>query len=226
MINVYLVRHGQASAGTDNYDRLSTLGIRQAQLLGDYWKKQSFKIDGAFCGTLQRQQHTAELVLAKVDHIPSLQSTEVLNEYDHHTIDKLYGEGLNSDMAVDFTFDQYLEIMTRWQNAAERDANKAMSWQTFSMQGWIAVQEAVAAFEQQQKQTDINLVFFTSGGVIASVVKQVLGLDFDMTMRKLWQTRNASITRLLFDEFGYCMVNSNTIPHLEMHFDPSLDTQI
>jgi len=222
MINVYLVRHGQASAGTDNYDRLSPVGIRQAQLLGDFWKQQDFNIDAAFSGTLQRQQHTAELALASVSKAPKLITQEALNEYDHASIDHLYGNGLNSDLALDFTFNQYLDIMTRWRDAGERHSDKTMSWQTFSMLGWNALQKTVASHEKQ----DANLVFFTSGGVIASIVMHTLELKFDFAMRSLWQTRNASITRLLFDEFGACVVNKNTIPHLELHFDPTLDTQI
>jgi len=33
MSDLYLIRHGQASFGKDNYDRLSPLGIRQARIL-------------------------------------------------------------------------------------------------------------------------------------------------------------------------------------------------
>lgn len=33
---IYLVRHGQASFGSDDYDRLSTIGREQAQALGEY----------------------------------------------------------------------------------------------------------------------------------------------------------------------------------------------
>jgi len=37
MGQLFLVRHGQASAFEENYDRLSSLGERQALLLGQLW---------------------------------------------------------------------------------------------------------------------------------------------------------------------------------------------
>jgi broad specificity phosphatase PhoE len=39
MSTLILVRHGQASAFEDNYDRLSSLGERQARLLGESWRE-------------------------------------------------------------------------------------------------------------------------------------------------------------------------------------------
>ena len=34
---IYLIRHGQASFGTDNYDQLSALGREQSAILGSYF---------------------------------------------------------------------------------------------------------------------------------------------------------------------------------------------
>ena len=36
MGSIYLIRHGQASFGADDYDVLSPTGIRQAEILGDH----------------------------------------------------------------------------------------------------------------------------------------------------------------------------------------------
>ena len=36
MANLFLVRHGQASFGADDYDRLSPTGHEQSRLLGEY----------------------------------------------------------------------------------------------------------------------------------------------------------------------------------------------
>jgi len=58
MSTLYLVRHGQASAGTDDYDRLSELGKTQAELLGQWWQKQGFSADFTSHGSLQRQRDT------------------------------------------------------------------------------------------------------------------------------------------------------------------------
>jgi len=37
MSEIFLVRHAQASFGTDNYDELSDIGWQQSRLLGEYF---------------------------------------------------------------------------------------------------------------------------------------------------------------------------------------------
>ena len=39
MGTLYLVRHGQASFGTDDYDLLSELGVRQCERLGEWFRE-------------------------------------------------------------------------------------------------------------------------------------------------------------------------------------------
>lgn len=226
MTHVYLVRHGQASAGTSNYDRLSKTGIEQARLLGEFWKQSGFQVEAAFNGSLQRQQHTAELALNGIEHNQKVETLEALNEYDHHTVDRLYGGGVDSD-GGNLQFDQYVEIMTRWRDAPATD--EMQSWESFSMKGWNAIKTTVDAHlssNNQHANNNANLVFFTSGGVIATVLQQQLSLEFKSTLQSLWQIRNASVTNLLFNRDGISLVDYNTIPHLQIQNDKSLITQI
>lgn len=224
MTHVYLVRHGQASAGTNDYDRLSNTGIEQARLLGAYWKLNGFKADAVFSGSLKRQQHTAELALAGIEHSQPLETLEALNEYDHNAIDKLYGAGVVSD-GGDLQFNQYVEIMARWRDAPPTD--EVQSWESFSMQGWNAIRAAVDDYTSNNHTAkNANLVFFTSGGVIATALQQLLSLEFTSTLQSLWQIRNASATNLLFNRDGVSLVDYNTVPHLQIKNDKSLITQI
>lgn len=227
MTYVFLVRHGQASAGTDNYDRLSPTGIEQARLLGSYWKQRGFHVDAAFNGSLQRQQHTAELVLAGIEHNRTTQTLEALNEYDHHAIDRLYGNGVVSDGGGELRFDQYLDIMARWRDAPQ--SRETQSWESFAGQGWSAIQAAVEAHtssENNQSGKHANLVFFTSGGIIATILQQLLSFQFEPTMHAIWQTRNASVTTVLFNRHGASLVDYNTVPHLQHQHDNDLITLI
>src|SRR5207244_11804069 len=57
-----LVRHAQASFHANNYDELSTLGQKQAQLLGEFWARRRIDFDEVYCGPRVRQSHTAEIV--------------------------------------------------------------------------------------------------------------------------------------------------------------------
>ena len=59
MTIVYLVRHGQASFGSENYDQLSATGVLQAKALGQYispiLKQQPYVV----AGNMKRHQQTA-----------------------------------------------------------------------------------------------------------------------------------------------------------------------
>ena len=64
MATIYLIRHGQASFGSDDYDQLSQLGIRQAEVTGEYFRESGIFFDSAYSGDLKRQIDTSQLVLA------------------------------------------------------------------------------------------------------------------------------------------------------------------
>jgi len=222
MSTLYLVRHGQASAGTDDYDRLSELGKTQAELLGQWWQKQGFSADFTSHGSLQRQRDTA---LLSLKHLNSNAESIVhagLNEYDHDVVDAEFGGGVKSDDPDTLTFDDYLGIMQRWKDGtAESHPGEAEPWSDFHQRGWQSVRDL-----QSSAKSDGNHVFFTSGGVIACIVSVVLNLDFVHTIDAIWRIRNSSITTLHFDGTHARLVDFNTIPHLQAQHDASLITLI
>ena len=60
MSKLVLVRHGQASFFTDDYDKLSEMGHRQARVLGEYWICHGEHWDEVYHGSLRRQRESAE----------------------------------------------------------------------------------------------------------------------------------------------------------------------
>ncbi len=56
MTTLLFARHGQASFGQSNYDKLSPLGEKQAALLGSHYGSTQRKIDAIVSGSLVRQQ--------------------------------------------------------------------------------------------------------------------------------------------------------------------------
>ena len=87
---LYLIRHGQASFGSADYDELSTLGRRQARLLGDHFLKAGIRFDACWSGTLRRQRQTADAIgtccrQAGIEMPPPAQ-THALNEYDYESV--------------------------------------------------------------------------------------------------------------------------------------------
>ena len=222
MSMLYLVRHGQASAGTDDYDRLSELGRTQASMLGDWWSQQGFSPDICAHGSLSRQRDTAHLALTPLNYAHSPTEHAGLNEYDHDVVDAAFGHGAKSDDPETLTFDDYFRIMQRWQKGeASSESHQAEPWLDFYHRGWNSVQEMHAQAADQR-----NHVYFTSGGVIASIVSVVLNLDFIHTIDAIWRIRNSSITTLHFDGTQARLVDFNTVPHLQTQRDPSLITLI
>ena len=58
MGTLYLVRHGQASFGAEDYDQLSPLGTRQSLRLGEYFAHKGITFEAAICGTQRRHVQT------------------------------------------------------------------------------------------------------------------------------------------------------------------------
>jgi len=56
---IYLLRHGQASFGAEDYDRLSEAGETQARLLGEHLAGLGLEFDAIFSGAMRRQRDTA-----------------------------------------------------------------------------------------------------------------------------------------------------------------------
>src|SRR5437867_2716022 len=79
-----LLRHGQASLGAADYDRLSDLGRQQARLAGARMADAGRTVDRVVCGALVRQRDTAIAALATMNRPElGLSVDDRLDEYDH-----------------------------------------------------------------------------------------------------------------------------------------------
>ena len=93
MSTLHLVRHGQASFGADDYDRLSDLGWHQSRRLGEYWRGKGQQFDRVIVGTLRRQNETWQGIAEGLGISPGslpLMQTPSLNEYDSHEIGRAH----------------------------------------------------------------------------------------------------------------------------------------
>ena len=78
MGKLQLVRHGQASAFTHDYDRLSPLGEEQCERLREYWAVNEQPFDEVWSGTLKRQRDSARILVGEGNFTPDA----AWNEYD------------------------------------------------------------------------------------------------------------------------------------------------
>ena len=86
MGTLYLVRHGQASFGAEDYDQLSALGRQQAVRLGEHWRARGLGFDAVITGTLRRHTQTLEGIAEGLQAMPQVLQLPGLNEYDSHAL--------------------------------------------------------------------------------------------------------------------------------------------
>ena len=93
MAELYLIRHGQASFGAENYDELSPSGRTQSSWLGEYFAQARLRFDRVVIGTMQRHRQTADAILAAMGG-PQAEITQDagLNEYDFQALFAALGE--------------------------------------------------------------------------------------------------------------------------------------
>ncbi|CAB1057641.1 Phosphoglycerate mutase [Olavius sp. associated proteobacterium Delta 1] len=234
MSEIYLFRHGQASFGEDNYDKLSPIGVIQSQILGRHLAQTGKSFDAIYFGEMERQQKTAQEF---IDHCsknklstPQPTIFDAFNEYDSVAVwQALVPELAQEDPSIA-------------QDAAEIIGNKKAFQRIFAkvMNRWISGSYQAAGipywhdFKQRVRQGLADLIarhgvrkqiaIFTSGGPISVVVQAALGLTDPKTLEVSWQLMNASITRVKYNSRGIMLAVFNDVTHLELEGDKTLLT--
>jgi len=231
---LYMIRHGQASFGRENYDKLSETGIRQAVILGEYLVETALRFDAVYAWKLERQTGTAREVIGAYRErnlpIPDYVLSEALNEYDSRTVLKAYIPGLveeDPSLVGDLealyndrkAFQRIFEaVLLRWVRR-EHVKVKIPHWDSFSSGVYEGVKE-ILAHEGRGK----TIALFTSGGPISAMLQKSLSLSNEETIRLSWQIVNTSVTRFMYDDKRITLAGFNVISHLELQRDPALIT--
>lgn len=204
MASIYLIRHGQASFGAENYDQLSLLGRRQAELTGEYFASVGTPFDAAYSGTLSRQRDTAELALAtQMESVPlSVDSRldEIRNEEqleyllpilaeERPDVRALIDEGLSSSKQ----YQKVIDAVFNYWVSPECDVPQIQSWSEYSA-GVRAMLNTIIEEQGGGRTTAV----FTSGGTIATFVAAVLGLPGSATYQFYEPIFNCSVTQLFY----------------------------
>jgi len=223
---LYLIRHGQASAGTTNYDRLSEKGIRQSKLLGDYKLQQQQLPEEIWSGSLQRQQQTAQHFMDSSGLALPVRTEMRLNEYDHRAIHSLYhpahissesAYAPDTDLAPDMSFEIYENIITNWSQDKSQPAG-VESWLQFKYRCLSALRDIATSSDAQ------SIALFTSGGVISVITAQLQQRQDSDIPKQIWDLSNASLNTVRFESTQLTVLDLNQVPHLET--DPSMITKI
>ena len=231
---IYMVRHGQASFGRDNYDELSEKGIEQSRILALYWLKTGVETDVIYSGEMVRQRDTAKEVIKIWSEagivLPELQFLKEFNEYNSKALILSHLEDLiredpsvNEDLKIIYTdkkaFQRIFEkIIAKWSTGTLYKPG-IQTWDEFKKTIHSGIQKVLADNGRSK-----NIVIFTSGGAISASVQFAMGLSDAETIRIAWKIINSSVSKFLYNEERITLIGFNSTAHLDLERDPGLIT--
>ncbi len=225
MSTLYMVRHGQASFGKENYDRLSKRGVEQAVILAEYFLKLGLRFDAVYSGAIERQKRTALEIIGlyrgRGVRMPDLGVMPEFNEYDSKAIIKSQlAELLDEDPALA----RELESIYTDKKSFQRIFEKTMvRWVTGrfdkpGVENWKSVKARVAkglSAVMAENGRGSTVLVVASGGTISASVQYAIDTPDVTTMHICWQIINTSITKFMYDGDRITLSSLNAVPHLE-----------
>jgi broad specificity phosphatase PhoE len=211
MGTLYLVRHGQASFGADDYDNLSELGQRQSVRLGQYWRERGVTFDAVLTGTLRRHAQTWAGIAEGAGYRHDVQTREGLNEYDSAAvIAAIHPQPLQKPDTPELYrhhFRLLRDGLTQWMNGVV--SPKGMP----SYDDFLA--GVKSALDHVRQNYSGHVLIVSSGGPIATAVGQVLGTTPETTIELNLRIRNSAVTEFQFNPKRHTLLSYNTLPHLD-----------
>lgn len=206
MLNLTLIRHGQAQTGARDeatYDKLSDLGHQQANWLGEHLKDHHAQYDRVISGDMRRQRETAQSMLMDLPH----DTDPRLNEIDYfglaHALHARHGVGFPKDQAG---FEAHIERILSFWATEEMDAGLE-SYDAFTTRITDALQDANAAGQRT--------LLVTSTGVIATLVALALKLDRNAHAHAFLGIAHTSKHRFQVKPHRIELRQYGALPHLE-----------
>ncbi len=206
MGEVYFIRHGQASYGAANYDKLSALGHQQSEWLGNHLADTVGEFDHIVSGDLTRHRETLAGILKSVNHAQATEDAR-LNEMSYFVMERAYAEATGESMPgnVRGLERHFTRVMQAWETG--KIASAPESYEVFQNRILDAMQEVSSHGKR--------VLIISSGGPVGVVMRHVLGLDLSATTEIILGTYNASITRFTVLDDGLRLMQYNGVSHLE-----------
>ncbi len=215
MAEIYLVRHGQASFGSANYDQLSPLGEQQSVWLGEYFAQRELRFDAIVTGTQQRHAQTAAGIwrgMALDQHSPSIEAYPGLNEYDFASLYKALGEDTQPIPSEPTAQRRY--YYRRLKIALQR-------WSENNLPGplpetWVEFQQRVrVVLKTVQQRKAERILMVSSGGPTGLITQQALDAPNHAAIEMSLQIRNTGLCQFYVNDHALRIMSFNTIPHLD-----------
>lgn len=219
MGTLYLVRHGQASFGEADYDRLSSLGQRQCVRLGEYFRRRGRRFDAVITGTLARHAQSWDAIargLGEASPAGQPLRLRTLDEYDSAAliaaVHPLPRARPGSADEVRQHFRLLKQGLAAWMEGRSAPAG---------MPSYAEFAAGIrAALDDVRARDAGEVLIVSSGGPIATAVAQVLGAPPAAAIELNMRLRNSALTEFAFTPRRHALVSFNTLPHLD---DPACD---
>jgi len=209
MAELILVRHGQASFGTEDYDRLSELGWRQSRWLGEYFAERHAAFDLVLRGSLRRHAETLAGIAEGMGRPLEAAEDARLNEYDSHALLSAHLKGgplpAGEDRREHFRI--LREAMYAW-TEGRLGGNAHEPFREFRAR-------VLAALREMRAGSARRVLVVSSGGPISTILAEVLGMPQRGVVDLNLQTRNTGITELQAGASRIHCVSFNNVPHLD-----------
>ncbi len=234
MTELYLIRHGQADSAGDNYDQLTKTGLEQARLVGEWLAKQGYTFTRTLHGGLRRQQETLEAIAAAYkrheQNLPVAELNPAFAEFDLRVWAIIAGK-------LRHGHSEFSDLLKQWNRARHENApDKGDIFKQLTgiiLREWIAMGEDFAAAESYPafrrrvlgalklhstatagSDTVQRILAVTSGGPIALLTGEVLGLSQYKTLGLMRRIYNTSVHALVYDKKQWELQAFNQVPHL------------
>ena len=206
MSEIIFVRHGQASFGEEDYDKLSENGHKQAHLLGRKFKELSFKFDEIICGGMVRHRETLE-ELQKSIKLANVIVDPRLNELNYQQLEEAYCKIFHSSPPSNsqeyHAF--FTKLITAW--AENKLPNLDESYQNFCNRINGCVDEHIVKAK--------NILMVSSGGPTSILANRALSLSHFGTAEILNFTMNSSYSVFKKINNRLTLLQYNCTPHLD-----------
>ena len=210
MGTIHLVRHGQASFGSDDYDRLSALGWQQGRRLGEYFGAHGMRFDAVLTGTLRRHHETWQAIRDGGQIEGEAQVWPGLDEYDSAALIEALHAPPPGDPHTPQGYRAHFRLL--------RDALQQWMAGVISPRGMPTydtfVREAVAVLAHVRAQYAGDVLVVTSGGPIATIVGHLVAASPEATIELNLRMRNTSVTEVAHTPKRCALVSFNALPHL------------
>ncbi|SDC07859.1 histidine phosphatase family protein [Ruegeria marina] len=203
MGELIVIRHAQASFGSDDYDRLSDLGHQQAELVGAALRDMGWVPDRLITGTLARQKQT----LRGMGFDKAPEEHAGWNEYDFHDLLRVkFGGTIPDPVQHDRKthFRTLRDVLREWQGGGVEGARE--TWTQFSAR--IASARQAATREGAER-----VLVISSGGAIGQLTASALGAAPEQMIALNLQVKNTAISRFIFTPRAFFLHEFNATPH-------------